>query len=276
MNRAKTYRILIAMDPNVIITAGGRHRCQPGNWVGSGDWSDIVKLYAPRTGRAWLAVDGRRTDLHPHRLYLIPPHHRLTYAATPEMVVDWLHFLPVSPLMDLQLAARGEVATLPAKTAARWQPVTGAIPEFFAAPSPALRCRMHALVLDVVGEALAAGPAIESTTGEWAARLLPAVRFMDDHVIDPPPLAVIAAQVNLSPEHFHRRYRALYRTTPFEYIQRRRMAQAHRLLTEGALTVKEVAAACGYDDPYYFSRMFRRQYACSPRDVRLGKAQPVP
>jgi AraC-like DNA-binding protein len=68
----------------------------------------------------------------------------------------------------------------------------------------------------------------------------------------------------------------MYRSTPFEYLQRRRMAKAHRLLIQGTSSVKEVAAACGYDDPYYFSRMFRRQYDCTPRDVRLGKVKRTP
>lgn len=260
------------MDTTVRITTGGRAECVAGHWRGRGEWSDVGKLYAVTAGRGWLTVDGRATQLRAGGLYLIPPHHRLAFAATPALTVDWLHFLPLSPVVDAQLSGWERVVDFPAVVARRWRPVTRELAVFFARPTAAMACRVQALVLELIGLGLAGSPPL--TAG--MKRLLPAVRFMDDHVIHPPPLAVLAAQVNLSPEHFHRLFRSVYRTTPFVYLQRRRMARAHGLLTEGTWSVQEVARACGYDDPYYFSRVFRRQYGCSPRAVRLGQVRPAP
>jgi AraC-like DNA-binding protein len=182
--------------------------------------------------------------------------------------VDWLHFQPLSAVLDARLAKLATVQCL----AQRWQPVTSALGHFFQQPTPALTCRVQAWALEVVAEVLERMPA-ESGRGE---RLLPALHFMDDHVTSSPNLAAIAETVHLSPEHFHRLFREQFQTTPFEYHLRRRLAKAHRLLVEGALSVKEVAAACGYDDPYYFSRVFRQRHGCTPRDVRLGKAAARP
>ncbi|MEI6083529.1 MAG: AraC family transcriptional regulator [Verrucomicrobiota bacterium] len=252
------------MDTTVTLIQGGNTRCTPANWRGSGEWCDVAKLYAPTAGTAWVAVDGRRTMLHPGQLYLIPPHHRLTHGTDKEFVVDWLHFQPLSSLLDARLSKLAAVQSF----ANRWSPITMALAEFFRQPTPSMTCRVQALVLDVVGETLERIPA-ESGRGE---RLLPALRFMDDHVTTAPRLAAIARKVNLSPEHFHRLFREQFQTTPFEYLLRRRLAKAHRLLLEGGLSVKEVAAACGYDDPYYFSRIFRQRQGATPRDVRLGKA----
>lgn len=259
------------MDATLIITQGGRYHCTRANWRGSGDWSDAAKLYAPVAGRAWLAVDGRRAALRAGALYFIPPHHRLDFAADPEMEVDWLHFLPESPVADARLAAATEVHCFPAAVATRWRPVMRRCAEFFAAPTPALTFRLHAMVSELVGLLLEQMPAVAADN-----RLAPALRYMDDHVTANPLLADIAARAKLSPEHFHRLFRAQFHTTPFLYLLRRRMGKAHRLLAEGAGSVKEVATACGYDDPYYFSRVFRQHYHCAPRDVRTGKARPMP
>ena len=47
-------------------------------------------------------------------------------------------------------------------------------------------------------------------------------------------------------------------------------------LLQTDMRVKDVAHAVGYDDPLYFSRLFRRHYGCSPsearRDVEQGAA----
>jgi len=50
------------------------------------------------------------------------------------------------------------------------------------------------------------------------------------------------------------------------------MARAEKLLAEDELTVKEAAEACGYDDPFYFSRVFRRYFGTTPGKVRKGMA----
>jgi len=256
------------MNTDVIILQGGRNRCTPTNWTGSGHWSSEARLYAPVAGGAWAAVDGHRQALHPAQLYFIPPHHRIEYGTRDEFVVDWLHFRPVSSLLDLGLSRVAAIQRL----TNRWSPVTGALAQFFDQPGPALSCRVHALILEVLGEVLERNPYAPA----GSERLFPALQFMDDHAMSPPDLSTIAGRVNLSSGHFHRLFRQTFRTTPFEYLLRRRMAKAHQLLLEGSKSVKEVSTACGYDDPYYFSRLFRQRRGASPRDVRLGKTSRRP
>ncbi len=264
------------MDTNLIITQGGHTHCLASNWRGHGEWSEVVKLYAPTAGRGWIVLAHKRTILLPGNIYLIPPHRHLEYGTENEFVVDWLHFMPSSPTLDTRLAAWEQVQTFAAGIVAWWKPVAQQLGRFETDATPALTCRVHALLLDLVGLALENMPANDSLDGKGLERLLPAVRLMDNHVINPPPLATLARAVHLSPEHFHRLFVGAFRVTPFEYLQRRRMARAQQLLMEGALSVKEVATACGYDDPYYFSRVFRQRYRCTPRSVRLGQVRPVP
>ncbi|HXR07467.1 MAG TPA: helix-turn-helix domain-containing protein, partial [Candidatus Acidoferrum sp.] len=50
---------------------------------------------------------------------------------------------------------------------------------------------------------------------------------------------------------------------------RLRMRQACRLLAATSMSVKEVAAVLGYDDPFYFSRLFKSVNGTPPTDYRL-------
>lgn len=52
------------------------------------------------------------------------------------------------------------------------------------------------------------------------------------------------------------------------FINRHRLVRAEGLLRSSTLTVSEVAWASGYDDPAYFSRLFRAARGCSPRQYR--------
>jgi AraC-like DNA-binding protein len=52
------------------------------------------------------------------------------------------------------------------------------------------------------------------------------------------------------------------------------MDSARYLLTYRGQSVKETAAALGYDDPLYFSKQFRRSAGVSPRAYRRGGQHP--
>ena len=56
--------------------------------------------------------------------------------------------------------------------------------------------------------------------------------------------------------------------SPKQYIIKLRMEKALQLLAENRLSVKEIAAACGFSDEKYFSRAVRNKYGYSPTQLR--------
>jgi transcriptional regulator GlxA family with amidase domain len=56
------------------------------------------------------------------------------------------------------------------------------------------------------------------------------------------------------------------------YLRRLRLHQAQRLLVEGDLAIGEIAPACGFADPFHFSRVCRRLTGKSPRGLRQHSA----
>lgn len=64
--------------------------------------------------------------------------------------------------------------------------------------------------------------------------------------------------------HFCRAFRAAYGLTPAAYLHRARLALAARMLQSGSSSVKQVSHACGFSDPNYFSKCFRKGFGVSP------------
>jgi len=56
--------------------------------------------------------------------------------------------------------------------------------------------------------------------------------------------------------------------SPVEYLLAARLRAALTLLRDSTLSIKEIAARCGYNDPGYFARVITRQYGSSPHELR--------
>lgn len=75
----------------------------------------------------------------------------------------------------------------------------------------------------------------------------------------------------LHPDWLRRRFVTAYGMTPVEYRIRLRLQRARDLLQTTALPIAEVGRRVGFASASHFSRLFRRQFDCSPSDLtRLG------
>lgn len=83
-------------------------------------------------------------------------------------------------------------------------------------------------------------------------------------------LQAIAQQFNISPNYICRLFSKHLNTTFSSYLSRLRMEYAANLLKNSEKTVKEAAALSGYDDYFYFCRVFRDTYGCTPTQYRSG------
>jgi AraC-like DNA-binding protein len=113
-----------------------------------------------------------------------------------------------------------------------------------------------------------------STRMELHRRLLRGKDYMDSFFGAQMRLAEIADEACLSPYHFHRLFREVFRETPNQYLQRKRLANAQRLLERGEQSVTAICLEVGFESISSFSGLFRRSFGCSPREYRLRKNRP--
>lgn len=86
----------------------------------------------------------------------------------------------------------------------------------------------------------------------------------------------IAGKVGLSVSHLRRRFREEIGESLGEYIYSRRLSAAQRLLADTSLRVEAIAARCGYDSIYSFSRFFKKNMGISPLLFRKCSKQRTP
>jgi AraC-like DNA-binding protein len=78
------------------------------------------------------------------------------------------------------------------------------------------------------------------------------------------PLSRLALECGLSVRHFTRAFRQSVGMPPHRYLLKRRIELARVLLRDPAISLLEVALACGFSDQSHFTRLFRASMDMSP------------
>jgi AraC-like DNA-binding protein len=94
------------------------------------------------------------------------------------------------------------------------------------------------------------------------------IQFMVEHQDKPLQVPRLAAVASMSPSHYFAVFKVITGFTPMDFLIRLRIQQACRLLDSVGVPVKQVAAALGYQDPFYFSRVFRAVNGMAPTQYR--------
>jgi AraC family transcriptional regulator of arabinose operon len=105
------------------------------------------------------------------------------------------------------------------------------------------------------------------------SRIVRAVSHLTEHFREPFHLPALARRCGLSVSRFSHLFRSQLGQTPGQFLERQRLAHAVDLLRRTPLGVAEIADACGFEDPFYFTNRFRRHYGKSPSRFRLAAQQ---
>ena len=130
-------------------------------------------------------------------------------------------------------------------------------------------CAAMAVVYELLS-ALAARRTTEYQSSDSTARLLIAERYIHANFRDGEIRTErLAALAGLGKKQFTTLFARHYRTTPAQYVIDLRLRTAAALLREG-LSVSATAAAVGFSDVYYFSRLFKRRFSLPPSRYAEG------
>lgn len=83
---------------------------------------------------------------------------------------------------------------------------------------------------------------------------------------------LVEATSALSQFQFIREYKRLTGQAPMQAFQHLKISRACYLLDVTDLNIAQVANRLGYEDPYYFSRQFKKVMGVAPRDYRLERS----
>lgn len=81
-------------------------------------------------------------------------------------------------------------------------------------------------------------------------------------------VTAFAQSIHLGYDQLRKRFRISTGMSPKSYFLQLKINRAKELLLQPGLTIKEIASQLGFDDPYYFSRLFTRRCGISPLGFR--------
>ncbi len=77
----------------------------------------------------------------------------------------------------------------------------------------------------------------------------------------------LAEAFGLTPEHVNAVFKREVGVSPTEFVNRERVQRGYAMLRDHGVSVKEAAAATGFNDQFYFSKLFKRYLGLPPVQV---------
>ena len=107
------------------------------------------------------------------------------------------------------------------------------------------------------------------TSGQHTKVIRQAKEYIDQHYMEPDlSLYEIASQVNLSSSHFSMVFSQETCQTFKEYLTTTRINKAKELLRTSSLSSNDISYQVGFNDPHYFSYVFKKNTGFSPTEFR--------
>jgi AraC-like DNA-binding protein len=98
-----------------------------------------------------------------------------------------------------------------------------------------------------------------------------AIIFMSEHLHEPVKVSALARLANLSSTYYSGLFKEQTGCAPRDYLHLLRIHRACQLLRETELSIKQIAARVGYQDPFHFSRQFKTFHGVSPTEFRAAQ-----
>ncbi len=100
------------------------------------------------------------------------------------------------------------------------------------------------------------------------SRLSELATWMLSHLHEDLSVEALAAKACLCPRHFSRRFKVEFGTTPADFVERLRLDEARRRLSNGDNSVENVGTSVGFKSSDAFRRAFERRLGVNPSDYR--------
>lgn len=111
---------------------------------------------------------------------------------------------------------------------------------------------------------------LQARVGLYHHNLIEAAALMEANIEEPLSLDEIAQLVGVSRRQIERLFKRYVGQVPTRYYLDMRLRRARELLLQTAMSIMEIAVACGFQSPPHFSKCYRNLFGHSPSAERAG------
>ncbi len=108
----------------------------------------------------------------------------------------------------------------------------------------------------------------DSEHGNYSDTIAPILTYINTNYNEQISLDMLANMSGYSKSRFSHIFSEVTGTTPIKYQNNIRLKNSCEMLTSTSLTIAEIAYSCGFSDPLYFSRIFKKAHGVSPSMYR--------
>jgi AraC family transcriptional regulator of arabinose operon len=266
-SRAPITRDLCVTHIGTFVGAGGHYVERP-----HGTSQHI--LIACISGRGSCTIGGQEWRVEPGNLLFLPPRERHVYTADPQLpwTIFWMHFRGLRA--EDYLASLGVSASRPVVAVDDVNMLSEAFEDTFRHTThgynEAAMTGLSTAFTRLLGLVKVHQRTPGSRSRQVESRLLKVLAKMRDDLAHPWTLEELARESHLSIPHFTELCRRQTGLPPLGLLIRLRLQRAMDLLQQRTHNVTEAALAVGYDDPFYFSRLFRKHMGIPPSSCLHG------
>ena len=261
-----------ALTSGLMPTDAGYFPRAAGHWRERSEGvGQAIFIYCVR-GSGWCEIAGERHSIHAGEVLVIPPHTAHAYGSDGKnpWTIHWFHAQGkslASFLTELNVPTVRPVVFLgdDAQVLAIFEEVLDILEHGYTPQQMIHAAHALAHLLAVM---------IRHRHENWREqpdarqKINRTLAYMKEHLGQPLRLDRLAAMANLSRSRYAALFKAQTDFAPIDYFIRLRMHQACQWLDTTNFSVKAIANRLGYDDPLYFSRVFRSVNELSPIEYR--------
>jgi AraC-like DNA-binding protein len=127
-------------------------------------------------------------------------------------------------------------------------------------------------VLEILAAALAAMRRRRSS-GRSATMVREAKALLEQNAANTASMEQLARHFQMSEKHFRRLFKAHTGLSPYQYYLQARIHRAKEMLLGTTLSIKEIASALHFENPFHFSKTFKAKAGMSPSQWRGGTSR---
>ena len=254
----------------------GRHYAYDNSWAGHGKhrmMDDFDRLYIVEEGEAFVREEGGGvTHVTPGRLCLFPGGSVARYYHCPStMTLSWLHFR-IEAIPGISLFSHYAPPSS-VKSANGYPELLRRLIKERDKNTPVGNVTAAGILCQLVSRFIPDSWEEVFPCFDRAEQLRPALVAIGQNPAKPLDLKAVAKSVSLHPVYFASVFKKTFGVSPARQRKKILMRKAKAMLEAGSLSVKDVAAACGYDDPLYFSKSFSSFTGVSPKEYKKLKGR---
>lgn len=226
-------------------------------------------------GAGWYSLDGKRYPVAENEYFVLPAGRPHAYGADEDApwTIYWIHFK--GKLSHCFLPPAGGPLCVPPGHRSRINDRCGLFDEMLSTLEMGYSLENLLYVCSLLFHYLSTLRCLHAyraaVPGTESDLVTATVHLMRENIEQRLTLDQMARHAGYSTSHFSKLFSERTGYAPLAYFNQLKVQQACRLLDFTHLRVNQICFKLGFDDPYYFSRLFRKVMGLSPQAYKRTK-----